>query len=95
MGGEAIRMQEAGAIIWTVRRASKNANTRHSPRLLHCDNTGVVLAFEHRRAHLFPLPQLVRLFCVHGMASGSFYSIRWNPSEANSNDLPSHLNKCF
>ena len=89
MGDEAIHMKDARAMDWAVRRTGKNVNTHHSRCRLLCDNMGVVGAFERRRAHVLPLLQQVCLFSAHGMASGSFYSLRWIQSEANPSDLPS------
>ena len=86
---EAMHMKEARAINWCLRRSSKHVHTHNSRRLVLCDNMSVVLSFERKRAHVYPLLRQVRLSCALSLASGTFYSLRWIPSELNPSDLPS------
>ena len=86
---EAMHMKEARAINWCLRRSSKNVHTHNSRRLVLCDNMSVVLSFERKRAHVYPLLRQVRLMSALSLASGTFYSLRWIPSELNPSDLPS------
>ena len=75
-----MHMKEARAINWCLRRISKDVRSHHSRRLLLCDNMSVVLSFERRRAHVYPLLQQVRLASALSLASGTSYVFSLDPS---------------